>query len=251
MMMILTRRIWRSCCGWVFCPPVYLPTAGARAAGSVTQAPAINRGRTSHTSLVENMWRVRTGRRIMARRFKRLDSQELQHLGPVPDVTLAMSATCTVSNPQCADREAGSAAAQDVSRVMNSVAHHHAGDCRDTGHHESCWRPARWNALRRWVTLLLCALRDSKAVVQRQEKGQGNVKNGNRYLAWAFIEAAHFACRYCRSQALLRTQKARPTASLPPMRSRTSSRAPATHVEGESALRSEALFRVEIDMASA
>jgi transposase len=38
---------------------------------------------------------------------------------------------------------------------------------------------------------------DSKRVSNGKKKGAGNVKNGNRYLAWAFIEAAHFACRYC------------------------------------------------------
>ena len=29
-----------------------------------------------------------------------------------------------------------------------------------------------------------------------RSKGEGNVKCGNRYLAWAFVEAAHFAVRY-------------------------------------------------------
>ena len=29
-----------------------------------------------------------------------------------------------------------------------------------------------------------------------KKKGSGNVKNGNRYLAWAFVEAANFAVRY-------------------------------------------------------
>src|SRR6185436_14990771 len=38
---------------------------------------------------------------------------------------------------------------------------------------------------------------DSKRVSNGRKKGEGNVKNGNRYLAWAFIEAAHFARRYC------------------------------------------------------
>jgi transposase len=33
-------------------------------------------------------------------------------------------------------------------------------------------------------------------VSNTKRKGSGNVKNGNRYLAWAFIEAAHFAVRY-------------------------------------------------------
>lgn len=29
-----------------------------------------------------------------------------------------------------------------------------------------------------------------------KKKGEGNRKNGNKYLAWAFVEAAHFAIRY-------------------------------------------------------
>ncbi|MCP4934340.1 MAG: IS110 family transposase [bacterium] len=29
-----------------------------------------------------------------------------------------------------------------------------------------------------------------------KQKGKGNIKNGNRYLAWAFVEAANFAIRY-------------------------------------------------------
>ena len=29
-----------------------------------------------------------------------------------------------------------------------------------------------------------------------KRKGQGNTKNGNKYLSWAFVEAAHFAIRY-------------------------------------------------------
>jgi transposase len=37
---------------------------------------------------------------------------------------------------------------------------------------------------------------DSAYVSNGKKKGQGNVKNGNRYLAWAFVEAAHFAARF-------------------------------------------------------
>ena len=29
-----------------------------------------------------------------------------------------------------------------------------------------------------------------------KRKGRGNTKNGNKYLAWAYIEAANFAVRY-------------------------------------------------------
>lgn len=38
---------------------------------------------------------------------------------------------------------------------------------------------------------------DSKRISNGKKKGQGNTKNGNEYLAWAFVEAAHFAARFC------------------------------------------------------
>lgn len=38
---------------------------------------------------------------------------------------------------------------------------------------------------------------DSVRLSNGKKKGEGNVKNGNVYLSWAFVEAAHFACRYC------------------------------------------------------
>ena len=37
---------------------------------------------------------------------------------------------------------------------------------------------------------------DSHKSSQGKRKGSGNTKNGNKYLAWAFIEAANFAIRY-------------------------------------------------------
>jgi transposase len=38
---------------------------------------------------------------------------------------------------------------------------------------------------------------DSARLSNGKKKGQGNVRNGNAYLAWAFVEAANFAHRYC------------------------------------------------------
>lgn len=41
-----------------------------------------------------------------------------------------------------------------------------------------------------------CRCVGSEYVSNGKRKGAGNTKNGNRYLSWAFIEAAHFAVRY-------------------------------------------------------
>lgn len=41
-----------------------------------------------------------------------------------------------------------------------------------------------------------CRCVSSTKLSNGKRKGQGNTKNGNKYLAWAFVEAAHFAVRY-------------------------------------------------------
>lgn len=41
-----------------------------------------------------------------------------------------------------------------------------------------------------------CRCVDSRKESNGKKKGEGNRKNGNKYLAWAFIEAANFAIRY-------------------------------------------------------
>ncbi len=42
-----------------------------------------------------------------------------------------------------------------------------------------------------------CRAVPSKRVSNEKKKGKGNTKNGNRYLAWAFTEAAHYMQRFC------------------------------------------------------
>jgi transposase len=37
---------------------------------------------------------------------------------------------------------------------------------------------------------------DSHKISNGKRKGSGNTTNGNKYLAWAFVEAANFAIRY-------------------------------------------------------
>ena len=41
-----------------------------------------------------------------------------------------------------------------------------------------------------------CRCVSSKKVSNGKKKGEGNKKNGNKYLAWAYVEAANFMRRY-------------------------------------------------------
>jgi len=41
-----------------------------------------------------------------------------------------------------------------------------------------------------------CRCVGSERISNGKRKGRGNTKNGNKYLAWAYVEAANFAVRY-------------------------------------------------------
>ena len=41
-----------------------------------------------------------------------------------------------------------------------------------------------------------CRCVGSQKISNGKRKGSGNTKNGNKYLAWAFVEAANFAIRF-------------------------------------------------------
>jgi transposase len=55
---------------------------------------------------------------------------------------------------------------------------------------------------------------DSHRLSNGKKKGAGNAKCGNRYLAWAFVEAAHFAVRYNRRIKRFYERKAAKTNSM-------------------------------------
>jgi transposase len=59
-----------------------------------------------------------------------------------------------------------------------------------------------------------CRCVGSEHVSNGKRKGAGNTKNGNKYLSWAFIEAAHFAIRY---EAVIRTYYQRKQARTHPL----------------------------------
>jgi transposase len=55
-----------------------------------------------------------------------------------------------------------------------------------------------------------CRTVNSRCESAGKKKGQNNRKNGNQYLAWAYVEAAHFAQRYSpRAQAWFASKTAR------------------------------------------
>ena len=53
----------------------------------------------------------------------------------------------------------------------------------------------RFKAVGNYASYCRCV--KSTKISNNKKKGQGNRKNGNKYLAWAYVEAAHLIIRYC------------------------------------------------------
>lgn len=56
-----------------------------------------------------------------------------------------------------------------------------------------------------------CRCADSKRTSNNKSKGQNNRKNGNKYLAWAYVEAAHKMVRFCKHARHFYTEKSKKT----------------------------------------
>lgn len=132
-------------------------------------------------------------------RVKRLRPQEVSALGLVPEVTLGIQANVAVIgalNEQIRKLEKHLAervnltdayivltSAPGIARTLATVI------MLETGALE------RFAAVGNYSSYARCV--DSVRLSNGKKKGEGNRRNGNKYLAWAFIEAANMAKRWC------------------------------------------------------
>jgi len=56
-----------------------------------------------------------------------------------------------------------------------------------------------------------CRCVDSERTSNKKSKGQNNRKNGNKYLAWAYVEAAHKMMCFCKHARHFYTEKSKKT----------------------------------------
>lgn len=157
------------------------------------------RQRTMHVLAVENVQARETGARMTGDRVKRLGAQEVQALGLPEEVTLGLQANVAVMgtlNDEIAKLEkyllqrlkprpeyALLGTAPGIGRILGPII------LLETGSIE------RFAAVGNYASYARCV--DSVRLSNGKKKGEGNVRNGNKYLAWAFIEAANMARRWC------------------------------------------------------
>jgi len=157
------------------------------------------RTRTAQVLAVENVFARETGGRMSANVIKRLEAAALGEFGLSEDVTCSLAANVAVI--QALTAEIGKLEARLRQRVRLRPQFRvlftapGIGEVLATTIMLETGPIERFAAVGNFASYARCV--DSKHLSNGKKKGQGNVRNGNRHLAWAFIEAANFARRYC------------------------------------------------------
>jgi transposase len=157
------------------------------------------RQRTANLLSIQNLLTRNTGSSLNGNRIKTLDAEQVDQLLANPDLSLALKANLAVM--QCADEQidrlertvSERIKLREEFRLLRTV----PGiglilgltimlETGDIGRFDSVGNYASY-----------CRCVGSQKLSNGKKKGKGNTKNGNKYLSWAYIEAANFAIRYC------------------------------------------------------
>jgi len=159
------------------------------------------RQHTANLLSVQNLMARNRGASISANAVKRLDFDQVGRLLENEPLVLAAAGTLVVMRSQ-----------QEMIALVEKVARRHVKHSPAYGAFKRLRTVngigevlgltilletgdiGRFERVGNYVSYCRCV--DSKRISNGKKKGKGNRKNGNKYLAWAFVEAANFAVRF-------------------------------------------------------
>ena len=157
------------------------------------------RYRTAQILAIEGILMRQTGARMKGEAVKRLTVEQVDAFAFAPDVSLAVQANRAVSQTLSQQIEALEKRLQQrvilrpEYRLLKTVPG--IGEVLATTIMLETGTISRFTRVGNFSSYCRCV--DSLKESNGKRKGQGNTRNGNKYLAWAFIEAANFALRCC------------------------------------------------------
>ncbi len=156
------------------------------------------RQRTTNLLSIQNLMTRNTGSSLSANQIKGLDTQQVDELLPNGDLALAVKANLSVMSS--ADEQVQILEQIVTQRVKLRPQFCFLKPVPGIGQILALTIMLETGDIRRFATVgnyaSYCRCVGSQKVSNGKTKGKGNTKNGNKYLAWAFVEAAHFAIRF-------------------------------------------------------
>jgi len=157
------------------------------------------RYRTAQILAIEGILMRQTGTRLKGEAVKRLTAEQVDEFAFAPDVSLAVQANRAVSQTLSQQIEALEKRLQQrvilrpEYRLLKTVPG--IGEVLATTIMLETGTISRFTRVGNFSSYCRCV--DSLKESNGKRKGEGNTRNGNKYLAWAFVEAANFALRCC------------------------------------------------------
>ena len=157
------------------------------------------RYRTAQILAIEGILMRQTGTRLKGEAVKRLTAEQVDQFAFAPDVSLAVQANRAVSQTLSQQIEALEKRLQQrvilrpEYRLLKTVPG--IGEVLATTIMLETGTISRFTRVGNFSSYCRCV--DSLKESNGKRKGEGNTRNGNKYLAWAFVEAANFALRCC------------------------------------------------------
>jgi transposase len=156
------------------------------------------RQRTANLLSIENLFSRNTARSMSANRIKVLDSKQVDDLVANPDLALAIKANLSMLH--CADEQIEILEKTVIERVKLKPEFRLLKTVPGIGHILALTIMLETGEITRFPSVgdyaSYCRCVGSKKISNGKKKGSGNTKNGNKYLSWAYIEAANFAVRF-------------------------------------------------------
>ena len=156
------------------------------------------RQRTTNLLSIQNLMTRNTGGSLSANQIKGLDVQQVDELLPNGDLALAVKANLSVMSS--ADEQTKILERTVTQRVKLSPQFSFLKTVPGIGQILALTIMLETGDIRRFSSVgnfaSYCRCVGSQKVSNGKKKGKGNTKNGNKYLSWAFVEAANFAIRF-------------------------------------------------------
>ena len=156
------------------------------------------RQRTTNLLSIQNLLTRNTGSSLSAKRVKGLDVQKVDALLPDSDLALAVKANLSVLSS--ADQQVELLEQIVTQRVKLRPQFSFLKTVPGIGEILALTIMLETGDIGRFCTVgnfaSYCRCVGSQKISNGKKKGKGNTKNGNKYLAWAFVEAAHFAIQF-------------------------------------------------------